>query len=176
MSVDGNEVSQFSGKIKITIPYELSEGEDPNNIVIWYLSDEEPENILATYSDGFVSFETEHFSYYTIVKMSKEEICRIMGHDDVLVETIDPTCLTEGYEIYTCRRCGEAHKEVLEKVNHKFEEKENVAPTKFNEGYIVYECEHCKETKLINFPKLVDEENNAILTIYSNLSFFLSII
>lgn len=167
MAVDGNNVTTFGGKVTVTLPYELSEGEDPDNIAIWYLSGEEPTFISAKYSNGFVTFETEHFSLYTIVKMSKAEACRLFGHNYLTVNTVDPTCLSKGYEVKVCQRCGETTTVEIPKTTHKWEQIETVTPTKFNEGYSVYKCEHCGETKLIEFPKLVDEADNAVLQIYS---------
>lgn len=62
-----NAVHQLNGKATLSVPYTLKPGEDPNDIVIWYINDNGIiENIAATYADGFVTWETDHFSYYAV--------------------------------------------------------------------------------------------------------------
>ena len=50
-SADGQAVSEFGGSVKVSVPYELKEGEDPNGIVIWYLDGEEIEKFEYTQMD-----------------------------------------------------------------------------------------------------------------------------
>lgn len=62
-------VHQLGGKATITFEYTLKEGEDPDNIVIWYLDDTgNIENFPAVYDavSKTVSFVTDHFSYYVV--------------------------------------------------------------------------------------------------------------
>ena len=41
-------------------------------------------------------------------------------HNSTLKEKKDPTCLTKGYEIYECSKCGKTEKTILETVDHNF--------------------------------------------------------
>ncbi len=110
MEQDGSQVSTFSGKVTVTIPYTLEANEDPNNIGIWYLADDGTvETIAATYANGFVSFETSHFSYYSVTRLTPAERCALYGHinNEVVVEE---TCVTDGYTITICRRCAQTNK------------------------------------------------------------------
>lgn len=104
---NGNDnITQFGGgKVKVRIPYSLQEGEDVNAIVIWYVEGTELVKIEATYSDGYVTFETEHFSYYTVGKYTPEEMCEKFGHYEV-TRTKEATCIESGYTITVCTRCG----------------------------------------------------------------------
>ena len=110
MEQDGSPVSEFGGLVKVTIPYTLDPEEDPNNIGIWYLADDGTvETLAATYANGFVTFETSHFSYYSVTRLTPKERCELYGH--VNSETvINPTCTLDGYTLTVCKRCGETNK------------------------------------------------------------------
>ncbi len=110
MKEDETAISQFDGTLTVTLPYELAEGEDVDSIVIWYINDQgvvEPKE--ATYSEvngkGYVSFETTHFSYYTVSKMTPAERCEKFGHSNT-TRNVPATCTTEGYTLTVCARCG----------------------------------------------------------------------
>ena len=67
-TADGKTVSKFNGKITVTLPYTLSEGKAAEDVAVYYINDN---GDLAsagncTYSDGYVTFETEHFSFWVI--------------------------------------------------------------------------------------------------------------
>ena len=65
----GNEnVTSFNGKtITVSLPYTLKAGEDPENIVVYYVKDDGSlEKVNCTYKDGKVTFETNHLSKYVI--------------------------------------------------------------------------------------------------------------
>ena len=67
---DGTQVSELGGELTVTIPYILSEGADPDNIVVWYLKDDgELVQMSCTYDEETesVSFVTDHLSYYTVI-------------------------------------------------------------------------------------------------------------
>ncbi len=69
-------VKSFNGKtITVSIPYELKDGEDPNNIVVYYLKDDGTvEKMKGTYKDGKVLFETNHLSKFVIVYEAQEPV------------------------------------------------------------------------------------------------------
>ena len=65
----GNEnITSFNGKtITISLPYTLKAGEDPENIVVYYVKEDGSlEKVNCTYKDGKVIFETDHLSKYVI--------------------------------------------------------------------------------------------------------------
>lgn len=68
MMSGSEKITSFDGKtITISIPYELKENEDPDNIVVYYVKDDGTiEKMNCTYRDGKVSFETDHLSYFAI--------------------------------------------------------------------------------------------------------------
>ncbi len=62
-----DSIHELGGDVTVTIPYTLSEGEDPESIVVFYVDDDGILHAMpTTYEDGVVSFTTDHFSYYTI--------------------------------------------------------------------------------------------------------------
>ena len=68
-SVGDESVHQFGGKVTVTVPYELREGENPNSVKVYYVDDDGNLTQMVTKYDaatGTVSFETNHFSYYMI--------------------------------------------------------------------------------------------------------------
>ncbi len=61
------QVSRLGDMTPVTIPYELPEGVSPEDVVVYYMDDYG--NLTAretVYSEGKVTFWTEHFSYYVI--------------------------------------------------------------------------------------------------------------
>lgn len=71
--VDGVEV-QPKGKVTVRIP--LAEGFDANNTQVYYVNVENGsiENMNAKYIDGYLVFETNHFSNYTLVETEKTTV------------------------------------------------------------------------------------------------------
>ena len=62
-----DSIHELGGNVTVTIPYTLSEGEDPESIVVFYVDDDGILHAMpTTYENGVVSFTTDHFSYYTI--------------------------------------------------------------------------------------------------------------
>ncbi len=70
MSVDGVTV-QPNGKITVKIP--LPEGYNPAQCFIYYLNTDNNtiEKLPTSYADGYLSFETDHFSYYAVVEVAE---------------------------------------------------------------------------------------------------------
>ena len=102
------EISQLGGTATIRIPYTLTEGQNPDQIVVWYISDGELEPMPATYSEdadgnGYVTFTTTHFSYYVPAELTPDQYCRAFGHSKD-VHKVEPTCTEGGYSI--CLHCG----------------------------------------------------------------------
>jgi plastocyanin len=57
----------LSEKVKISIPYNLKEGENPKFVTVFYLdNNNEIVNMKGIFDDGYVTFETNHFSKYYI--------------------------------------------------------------------------------------------------------------
>jgi len=69
-------VTSFNGKsITVSIPYELKEGEDQNNLIVYYLKDDGSiEKMNCSYKDNQVSFETNHLSKFIIVYEAQEPV------------------------------------------------------------------------------------------------------
>ncbi len=64
---NSRQITAFSEPVTISIPYELAEGETSDYITVYYLTDDGSlVNMKGVYSDGFVTFETMHFSKYFI--------------------------------------------------------------------------------------------------------------
>ena len=143
MKVDGETVTDFGETaITISLPYELEEGEDVDAIDVWYINDQgEVTSVEGTYSNGFVTFTTTHFSYYTVTRLTAAERCERYGH--MWEETHkDATCVTDGFNLKQCQRCG--NKEVdekLPKLGHDYEEVV-VAATCEKDGSNTKTCKH----------------------------------
>lgn len=69
ISAADKKITDFDGKVTVSLPYKLAEGEDASNVVIYHLSsDGKIEKFKATYDSGTgkVTFTTDHFSVYMI--------------------------------------------------------------------------------------------------------------
>ncbi len=98
-------ISDLGGTATIRIPYTLSPGEDPDNVIVWYISEGSLTAVPATYADGYVTFSTTHFSYYVATTIAPEQLCEYLNeHDLTNVHTVLPTCTEGGYTV--CIRCG----------------------------------------------------------------------
>jgi len=148
MTVDGNSHTEFSGEITITLPYTLAEGEDADAIFIWYISDQgELDYIPATYSDGYVTFKTTHFSYYTVTRLTPAERCEKYGHIATTV-TKAATCTATGYTKQVCQRCNaELSWTEIPEIGHDYAETSRTEATCETFGAVVEECRNCHHTK-----------------------------
>lgn len=119
---DNNLITEFSGDVTISLPYTRDEGEDINSIDIWYISDSgEATQVNGTYSNGFVTFTTRHFSYYTVTRLTPAERCARLGEHIEVTQTKAATCTEEGYNMTVCQRCGEVRsKTITPKLGHKY--------------------------------------------------------
>ncbi|MGI6471703.1 MAG: leucine-rich repeat domain-containing protein [Candidatus Methanomethylophilaceae archaeon] len=68
-SVNIGDVSSFgNGSLTVTLKYELGPEEDKNNLSVWFVNDEGTvEKYKCTYEDGYVTFVTDHLSYYAVM-------------------------------------------------------------------------------------------------------------
>ena len=58
-------ITTFGGTVKLSLPYTLKSGENPDHVAIYFVDDNaKVEKVGGTYKDGFVTCELEHFSYY----------------------------------------------------------------------------------------------------------------
>ena len=146
---NGNLVSDFDGKIKVTIPFTLEDGMDPDNIAIWYIDDAgKPSSYAATYTEingvGYAVFETTHFSYYTVVRMSPAERCAFYGHT-YESKVVAPSCNAEGYTIDTCKMCHDVvRRDFTKALTHSYTGTK-VDATCSDRGYTVYLCSNCSD-------------------------------
>lgn len=126
-------ITDFAGEVVVTLPYTLGEGEDVECILIRYIPvDEngnpgEPVHIEATYANGYITFTTNHFSYYTVTRLTPAERCELYGHKYGTVPmVVAPTCTEEGYTQEICQRCRYIYKhDVVDAFGHKMVEAED---------------------------------------------------
>ena len=156
MKVDGEKVAEFGTEITISLPYTPEEGEDLDAIDVWYVADDGTvKSYKGVYSNGFVTFTTTHFSYYTVTRMTAAERCARYGHIWVSTHK-EPTCTEDGYDLVQCQRCGEKDSDKkLEKTGHDYKETVKAA-TCTEEGSITKLCQHedCKSYLIENIPAL----------------------
>ena len=144
---DDTAITEFSGKITVTVPYELPFGEDPENIAIWFINDEGvPQAIPATYSvingSGFATFETNHFSFYTVVRLTPAERCGIYGHK-METRTVVATCGVQGYTVSECVRCHKIERSAFTPALSHDYEATVLNATCSAMGYTTYSCKNC---------------------------------
>ena len=79
MTLNGENI-QPNGMVTVKIP--LPEGCDPQRCFIYYANVENGrvERIEARYEDGYMVFETDHFSYYAIVEVPDIDNCSCNCH------------------------------------------------------------------------------------------------
>lgn len=141
-----NTVDFGGGKVTVRIPYVLSKDDDPDNIAVFYIDNDGNLNFYsATYVDGYAVFEADHFSTYTITRLSATQRCELYGHR-YRDEVIDPTCEEEGYTISVCLRCREVTKhDIKAALGHKWtivsETPDAVDCT--HSKTIISKCDHC---------------------------------
>ncbi len=142
---DGTEnISQFgeNNYVTITLPYALSEGEDVDSIAVWFIGDRGPESIKATYNNGYVTFKTNHFSYYTVTRLTPKERCALYGHSYV-DRHVDGSCTKDAYDLFVCVRCHDKYTDnLVEADGHDYVPDAHPATCTEN-GYTTYTCDDC---------------------------------
>lgn len=161
MAKASGDVHEFDGQVTVKIPYTLGEDEDPDNIAIYYITEDGValEPIHAIYQEdangnGYAVFTVTHFSYYTVTRLTVEERCRVFGHDYGFnnrgIVTFLQSCTTDGYTLKTCLRCGDVTIEnFMPATGHDFAKDtvNSVAATCTTAGKDVYDCRNdgCSE-------------------------------
>lgn len=74
---------------------------------------------------------------YQLESYSQKSLCEYKS------EIIEPTCINEGYTLYTCIYCGDYHKEdITPPLGHDYYS-EIISPTCTSQGYTKYTCKRC---------------------------------
>ena len=164
---ENGSVSDFGDNswVTITLPYTLDEGEDVDSIAVWFISNrcENKEctdeacvdpahklvSIKATYNNGYVTFKTNHFSYYTVTNLTPAERCALYGHG-YAEQQVEGSCTTDAYTLYVCVRCHDKYMDhVVPAPGHQYEE--TIVPASCTlDGSATYTCAcgHTYSTKL----------------------------
>ena len=131
--------------VTITLPYTLSEGEDIDSIAVWFINDKgELESIKATYNNGFVTFKTNHFSYYTVTRLKPAERCALYGHS-YTCQHVEGSCTKDSYDLYVCVRCHDKYVDEDSLViadGHDYSV-DTYEATCTENGYVLYDCVDC---------------------------------
>ena len=138
-----NAIAEFAGLVTVTLPYTLSEGEDIDSIAVWYISlDGSPVAINATYSNGYITFTTNHFSYYTVTRLTPTQRCSLYGHSYKSF-VVEADCLHDGYTRKICLRCSDqVIEDEVKAYGHNYQI-ETTKPTCTEPGIITYNCLNC---------------------------------
>ncbi len=146
---DAGLVSDFGEEnfVTITLRYDLSPGEDVDSIAVWCIkADGELEGFPAVYNEvdglGYVTFQTNHFSYYTVTKLNPEQRCAIYGHN-YLTQTVEGSCTKDGYDLHVCVRCHDSYVDNLVIADGHSYGSDVHSATCTEDGYILYECADC---------------------------------
>ncbi len=144
----GGYVTTFDGYITIRLPYDIQEGEDVENIAVYYIDDDGNLEIFqATYADGFITFKTKHFSKYVPTRLTPEERCAKFGHTEK-PQTKAPTCTEDGYRVTVCTRCGvELEKDIIPALPHSYVVTSEAEAGCVTHGYKEYTCV-CGDTRI----------------------------
>lgn len=163
---DNNDKVEFEGLITVSLPYTLQPGEDIDSIDVWYIADNgELERVNGTYSNGCVTFTTDHFSYYTVTRLTPAERCDRYGHIPVDSRK-QASCTQDGYSMSVCQRCAkELEKQIIKMSGHSYEKTETKA-TCDKDGAVVQTCGSCGDTVTEVLPALghdlkLDESQHA---------------
>ena len=151
---DGTEnITQFDGEITVSLPYTLKKGDNVDAIYIAYIDENgEIEEIVGTYSNGYVIFTTTHFSYYTVRQYTAERMCERHGHNPV-VSSKEATCAENGHYIATCTRCGAVvENRVTPALGHEWEITGEQQATCTERGTIERKCKNCSQTSTLVEP------------------------
>ena len=136
------EKVEFQGWITVTLPYDLQPGDDVDSICVWYIADDGTlDHYEATYSNGFVTFKTNHFSYYSVTRLTPAQRCEIYGHNWKEYSE-EATCTKAGYVKQVCQRCAAVNGEgtVIPATGHSYGEPVVTPATCMNSGYSVRTC------------------------------------
>ena len=139
-------VSQFGDDnwVTITLPYTLEEGENVDSIAVWFVNNNgELESIEATYNNGYVTFKTNHFSYYTVTRLTPAERCDLYGHEFTDPTHVDGGCTKDSYDLSVCIRCHETQIVITNEADGHNYVAETHAATCTENGYVLHTCSDC---------------------------------
>lgn len=96
------------------------------------------------YLDSEITITTRERNENTKVTgetVTLEVVHEVGGHDYEVSETVEATCTTDGYTVYTCKHCGDTYTETIEVAGHTEVIDQAVAPTCTETG--LTEGKHC---------------------------------
>ena len=167
MTKGEDAVTKFDKEITVTVPYNLEDGADPADIAVWYIDDAgKLTSIKATYSEvdgqGYATFTTDHFSYYTVVRLSAKERCALYGCEE-RVTVVAPTCEADGYTLTKCIRCNTTTRSAFVKALGHDYKTNTVAPTCTAKGYTTHTCTRtdCGYSYATNWTEMVAHQYEA---------------
>lgn len=168
---DGTEnITNFEGSVTVSLPYELQDGDNVDAIYIAYIDENgEIEEIVGTYSNGYVTFTTTHFSFYTVRQYTAAQMCEKHGHA-VLESSAAATCLRDGYVLRVCTRCGAIlENRVVSALGHSWGEPAGSEATCESAGTVTRTCTRCDATSVVVTPAyghtwVADAANSAAAT------------
>lgn len=140
-----SNVSNFgeNNYVTITLPYTLQEGDDIDSIAVWYIGENgQLESIMATYNNGYVTFKTNHFSYYTVTRLTPAERCALYGHN-YATQTFEGNCTQDGYKLEVCVRCHKSEKTITSVAQGHVMDTKVTEPTCTTNGITVHSCKNC---------------------------------
>ncbi len=113
LTVGGENQHQLNGTVTVTVPYTLRTGESKDNITIGYVEGttvkimEDAEYWEDESGQGYVTFTTTHFSYYSVSRLTDQEVCEVKyGGHHYAKSYKAPTCVFRGHDWDICTRCG----------------------------------------------------------------------
>ena len=155
MTADGDAVDFDGKKVTVTLPYPAEKVTNADSIAVWFIgNDGKLESIQAQYANGYVTFEADHFSRYTVTKLTPAEFCALYGHSLNLVQTFEGDCTHDAYTVDVCARCHEKFVNVTKKAPGHDWNVVTTDPTCTATGSEDYECIVCHETKSNTLPAL----------------------
>ena len=157
---DGTPISDFDGYVTVALPYTLQPGDDVNSIDVWYIADNgDVECVKGVYSNSYVTFQTNHFSYYTVTRLTPAQRCAVYGHVEVTT-TKAATCTEDGYTKVYCQRCNQELSQVKSAMlghSYKDSEEKSKAATCDAAGLNVKVCQRCNHEKSEEVKQLVHQ-------------------
>lgn len=111
LTLDGEEI-QPVGKVTIKMP--LPDGYSPEYTFVYYINTATglPEKIDSRYENGYMVFETDHFSYYALAETHSH------SYDNIVRK--EATCTNNGLITYTCL-CSDYYTEMIYSTGHTFD-------------------------------------------------------
>ena len=92
--------------------------------------------------NGYVTFKTNHFSYYTVTRLTPAERCALYGHS-YSTQHVRGGCTDDSYDLLVCVRCHDKKIENYKKAEgHKYTTDRKEATCTEN-GYELHTCTVC---------------------------------